>query len=37
LPNRIETLPERYNYESELTAKVTKEGPNEFQFDVESK
>ncbi|MBI3463294.1 MAG: hypothetical protein HY000_09580 [Planctomycetes bacterium] len=37
LPNKIETLPARYNYESELKATVTEEGPNEFEFAVQSK
>ena len=30
-------LPARYNKQSELTAKVTKEGPNKFEFELQSK
>ena len=37
LPNKVETLPPRYNYESELKATVTESGPNEFRFAVTSK
>jgi len=37
IPNKIETLPARYNDASKLTATVTKRGPNEFTFAVESK
>jgi hypothetical protein len=37
LPNRIETLPARYNLESELKESVTEDGPNEFKFEVKSK
>lgn len=36
LPNKIETLPARYNQESELTATVTEDGPNVFAFTLES-
>src|SRR5439155_22243119 len=32
IPNKIETLPARYNDASKLTATVTKRGPNEFTF-----
>lgn len=32
-----ETLPARYNAQSELTAEVTKAGPNEFTFSLTSK
>src|SRR5947208_4924218 len=37
IPNKIETLPARYNQESELKATVTERGANEFAFDVKSK
>ena len=37
IPNKIETLPARYNQASELEATVTERGPNEFKFAVESK
>ena len=37
IPNKIETLPARYNQESELKATLTQRGPNEFTFDVKSK
>jgi hypothetical protein len=30
------TIPARYNTDSQLTAKVTPNGPNEFEFKVES-
>jgi hypothetical protein len=36
-PNKIETLPARYNRESTLKASVTESGPNEFTFAVESR
>jgi len=36
-PNTINTIPSRYNTESELTATVTENGPNEFTFEVTSK
>jgi len=29
-------VPPRYNFQSELTAKVTAEGPNRFDFKLES-
>tara|TARA_R110002167_G_scaffold364570_1_gene586615 strand:+ start:2362 stop:2775 length:414 start_codon:yes stop_codon:yes gene_type:complete len=32
-----EILPGKYNTESTLTAEVTKEGPNDFPFDLKSK
>jgi hypothetical protein len=31
------TLPPRYHLESSLTAKVTQEGPNEFNFELSSR
>src|SRR5437762_8038095 len=34
IPNKIETLPARYNEASELMATVTKRGPNELTFEV---
>jgi hypothetical protein len=34
---RKNVLPARYNSKSKLTAQVTPEGPNEFQFEVTSK
>ena len=37
LPNKIETLPGRYNEASELKATVSERGPNEFTFPVKSK
>jgi hypothetical protein len=37
LPNRIETLPARYNLESELKATVQEDGSNNFTFAVTSK
>jgi predicted small lipoprotein YifL len=37
IPNKIETLPARYNEASELKATVSQRGPNEFTFDVKSK
>jgi hypothetical protein len=37
IPNKIETLPARYNEASELKATVSQRGPNEFSFDVKSK
>src|SRR5437763_138390 len=37
IPNKIETLPARYNQESELKATVTERGANEFTFEVKSK
>ena len=37
IPNKIETLPARYNQVSELKATVAEHGPNEFRFAVESK
>jgi hypothetical protein len=37
IPNRIETLPARYNYESELKASVKEEGSHDFKFEVTSK
>src|SRR5438093_8372933 len=37
IPNKIETLPARYNEASELKATVSQPGPNEFSFDVKSK
>ena len=37
IPNKIETLPFRYNVESELKASVTEAGPNNFTFAVTSK
>jgi len=36
-PNTVNTIPARYNAKSELTAKVSESGPNEFTFDVKSK
>lgn len=36
IPNRIESIPVRYNRESQLTAVVTEDGPNEFAFAVTS-
>ena len=35
--NAAETLPPRYNRESELRAEVTAAGPNEFNFDLQTK
>jgi hypothetical protein len=32
-----EALPDRYNSKSELRATVTEDGPNEFNFDLQSK
>jgi hypothetical protein len=32
-----ESLPERYNAQSELTADVTEAGPNDFTFPITSK
>ncbi|WP_417390544.1 carboxypeptidase regulatory-like domain-containing protein [Gimesia sp.] len=32
-----EILPDKYNTQSTLTAEVTKEGPNDFTFDLKSK
>jgi hypothetical protein len=37
IPNKIDTLPARYNQESELKAMVSRRGPNQFSFDVKSK
>jgi putative lipoprotein len=37
IPNKIETLPARYNQASELKASVTQRGANEFSFEVKSK
>jgi hypothetical protein len=37
IPNKIETLPARYNEASELKATVTERGSNEFTFEVKSK
>jgi hypothetical protein len=33
-PNRIETIDAKFNTNSTLTANVTEDGPNEFQFEV---
>jgi hypothetical protein len=35
--NAAETLPPRYNRQSELRVTVTEAGPNEFDFDLQSK
>jgi predicted small lipoprotein YifL len=37
IPNKIETLPVRYNLDSELKATVKEDGPNDFTFAVKSK
>ena len=34
-PRAMEQLPSRYNTESELTATVTPDGPNQFEFHLE--
>ena len=34
IPNRIETIDAKFNTNSELTANVTEDGSNEFQFEV---
>jgi hypothetical protein len=36
LPPPAERIPERYNIQSQLTARVTSDGPNTFDFQLES-
>jgi hypothetical protein len=36
-PQMESTIPPRYNVDSELKATVTKDGPNEFKFEVQLK
>ncbi|PQO45402.1 carboxypeptidase regulatory-like domain-containing protein [Blastopirellula marina] len=36
-PRFIDPIPKKYNDHTELTAKVTAEGPNTFDFDLKSK
>ncbi len=35
-PTRVDYIPARYNTESELTANVTPEGPNQFDYELKS-
>jgi hypothetical protein len=37
IPTVLERVPARYNSQTTLSAKVTPEGPNEFNFKLESK
>ena len=36
-PTKVNFIPDRYGSQSTLTAAVTKDGPNEFKFEVKSK